>query len=408
MRARKGRPVASAKTWFALLSQLLVAFTVEFDNEFERRMIQAGYHGALLSMVLWNNLVRFTTQGPISVRELAHQALAPEAQIKFQLGCLERWGFVVLQPDSPDDRPVPSRLHRSGRLLRDGWGSGRGIRSGWKVLLTDKGRKAGELWPPLFGEIERRWQERFGGGDIASLRKALEEILGKMEVELPEGLPGVWETTPIYPARTANRTAPLPLPVLLSQILLALTLEFDRLSPVPLWLCASTLRVLGEQPIPAADIPRLTGSSPETSGIGWQIKPYIVVEPNPAGGRGKFVRLSPLGVSAQRRYRDLIARIEKSWEAKFGPEKTHRLREALLKLFVARAGDRLLISDGLVPAEGTVRSGIQAPALGRRDAGAAARQRMRNVVAQSKMFQSDPAGTLPHYPLWDMNRGFGP
>ncbi len=415
MGARKQGPVASAKTdspatppLCALLSQVLVAFTVEFDNEFERRMIQAGFHGALLSMVLWNNLVRFTTKGPISVRELAHQALAPEAQIKFQLGCLERWGFVVLQPDSQDDQPLPGRLHRSGRMLRDGWGSGRGIRSGWKVLLTEKGRKAAELWPPLFGEIERRWQERFGGEDIASLRKALEEILGQMEIELPEGLPGGWETTPAYPARTANRTAPLPLPVLLSQALLAFTLEFDRLSPVPLWLCAGTLRVLGEQPIPAADIPRLTGSSPETSGIGWQIKPYIVVESSPAGGRGKFVRLSPLGLSAQRGYRDLIAGIEKSWEAKFGGEKTHRLREALLKLFVARAGDRLLISDGLIPGEGTVRSGTQAPALGRRNAGAAARQRMRDVVAQSKMFQSDPAGTLPHYPLWDMNRGFGP
>jgi len=23
-------------------------------------------------------------------------------------------------------------------------------------------------------------------------------------------------------------------------------------------------------------------------------------------------------------------------------------------------------------------------------------------------FVRDPAGTLPHYPLWDMNRGFGP
>ena len=77
-------------------------------------------------------------------------------------------------------------------------------------------------------------------------------------------------------------------------------------------------------------------------------------------------------------------------------------------LFVPRVGDRLLMAEGLAPAEGTVRAGTQAPALGRRDPASAARQRMRDVVAQSEMFQRDPAGTLPHYPLWDMNRGFGP
>ncbi len=372
-------------------------------------MNKAGYHGPALSMVLWNNLVRFLTEGAISVRDLAHTALAPEAQIRFQLGCLERWGFVALQADSADDRPVESRVHRrSGRLLRDGWGSGRGIRRGWKVVLTEKGRQAGEVWPPLFGEIERRWRERFGDDEIASLREGLEEIVGQVDTELPQGLPGTWETTEAYPARTTTRTGPLPLPVLLSQALLAFTLEFDRLSPTPLRLCASTLRVLGEQPTPAAEIPRLTGSSPETCGIGWQIKPYILVEPDPGGARGKFVRLSPLGLVAQQRYRDLIAEIEKSWEAKFGRVKIHRLREALLELFVARVGDRLLISEGLVPEEGTVRAGKQAPALGRRVAGAAARQRMSHLVAQSKIFQRDPAGTLPHYPLWDMNRGFGP
>jgi hypothetical protein len=319
MRARKLGPVASGKSSLpagrplcTLLSQVLIAFTLEFDNAFVRRMNQAGYHGATLSMVLWSNLIRFVTDGAISVRDLAHRALAPEAQIRFQLGCSERWGYVVFQPDSADDRPVPTHVqHRSRRMLRDGWGSGRGIRSAWTVLLTEKGRMASEVWPLLFGEVERRWRERFGG-DIASLREVLEQILGQVVLELPEGLPGTWETTLAYPARTAKHSGPLPLPALLSQVLLAFTLEFDRLSQAPLRICASTLRVLGDEPIPVADIPRLTGSSPETSGIG------------------------------------------------------------------------------------------------RRDVGTAARQRMRELVAQSEMFQRDPAGTLPHYPLWDMNRGFGP
>jgi hypothetical protein len=42
------------------------------------------------------------------------------------------------------------------------------------------------------------------------------------------------------------------------------------------------------------------------------------------------------------------------------------------------------------------------------DIGPAARQRKRDLVIQTEAFVRDPAGALPHYPLWDMNRGFGP
>jgi hypothetical protein len=41
-----------------LLSQVLVAYTVEFDNEFERRMGAAGYRGAGLSLGVWSNVMR--------------------------------------------------------------------------------------------------------------------------------------------------------------------------------------------------------------------------------------------------------------------------------------------------------------------------------------------------------------
>lgn len=365
---------------------MLVAFTIELDNQFELRMSDAGHSGARLSLMLWSNLMRFLTEEGVTVRTLAAQALAPENQVKFELGCLERWGFVALRADSSDDRPIPTRAHRlAGRILRDGWGSGRGIRSGWMVLLTGKGRKACEIWPPLPGEIERRWQARFGDEQIARLRQALEDVARQLDVDLPRGLPA-----------------------LLSQLLLAFTIEFDRESRAPLELCANTLRVLGESPISVSDIARLTGASPETSGIGWQIKPYVSVEPDPAAKRGKLVRLTPLGLKTQQTYHELIGQIEKRWETRFGMDTMDRLRASLRELFVPRRRDRLLLAEGLVPITGTVRAGGQAPALGRCEIGAAARQRMRDLVAQTEMFLRDPAGTLPHYPLWDMNRGFGP
>ncbi|MGP0074704.1 MAG: hypothetical protein ACLPWF_22560 [Bryobacteraceae bacterium] len=393
----------------ALLSQVLVAFTIEFDNEFEWQMREAGYLGARLSLVVWTNLLRFVGEGGASVRELAAQALAPANQMKFQLGCLERWGFVVLQPDPSDDRSVPSGEHRqSGRIQRVGWGSGRGIRADWLVRLTSKGFTASRIWPPLFGEIERRWEKRFGEDAIGRLRQAMHGVAAKLDVELPHGLPAGWEGPEEFPPRVRYASESLPLPTLLSQLLLTFQIDFDRESPAPLVYCANTLRVLSEKPIRVAEIPRLTGGSPETTDIGWQIKPYVVVTSDPTASRGKVARLSPRGLRAQQEYHRLIREIEKRWGERFGSDAIGALRELLQGLFDRQSGGAPLLSAGLVPPQGTVRAGDQAPALGRRDVGAAARQRMRDLVSQTEAFVRDPAGSLPHYPLWDMNRGFGP
>jgi hypothetical protein len=123
-------PTAPQKPLSALLSQTLVAYTVELDCEFERRMMETLSRGARLSLVTWLNLLQFLGDGPVSVRMLASRALAAEEQIKNELGCLERWGFILLQPGK-----------------RPGFGSGRGIRADWPVRLTASGEMAIRIWP---------------------------------------------------------------------------------------------------------------------------------------------------------------------------------------------------------------------------------------------------------------------
>jgi hypothetical protein len=182
---------------------------------------------------------------------------------------------------------------------------------------------------------------RFGSDEIATLRRSLEDIAAQLDLDLPHGLPAPGKLDITYKARSAKtRSAhdgvPLPLPALLSQVLLAFTLEFQRESRVPLWLCANTLRVLSDQPILASEIPHLTGCSPETSGIGWQIRPFIVVESAPAPRRGKLVRLSPGGLLARENYFRVASAVEKRWETRFGKEKISRLGASLSGLFVPR------------------------------------------------------------------------
>ncbi|HTU45894.1 MAG TPA: hypothetical protein VMF91_12575 [Bryobacteraceae bacterium] len=390
-----------------LLSQTLVAFTVEVDNECERRMGEAGFRGARISLVLWLNLIRHISSSGSLVQDLAASGAGSKEALKLQLGCLERWGFLTLAPGSTEAASPRDAAGRAGRG-REGWGSGRGIRNSWAVRLSGKGLKAAEIWPDALEKVEGRWIARLGKQRMARFRKSAQAVIDALALDLPWGLPPTLiGRTEAFPARSTAAPKDLALPCLLSQLLLGFAIEFDRESPAPITMSANTLRVLGEAPIPVRDIALLTGSSPERTNIGWQLKPYVTVETAP-GVRGKVAKLTAAGLKAQQAYGRLVTEIERRWAERFGTEVVHDLREFLSALFRAEDANQPPIALGLTPPPGTVRAGDLAPALGRRDVGAAARQRMRDLVAQTEAFLRDPIDTLPYYPLWDMNRGFGP
>src|ERR1700744_2336156 len=91
----------------ALLSHALVAFTIEFDNEFEQQMVHSTTrHGStsgkrhgpwLVSMVMWLNCMQYVDEKGISVRELERLA-----RTKTNLPGMQRWGYIVVAPDPGD------------------------------------------------------------------------------------------------------------------------------------------------------------------------------------------------------------------------------------------------------------------------------------------------------------------
>ena len=94
-----------------LLSQALVAFTIEFDNEFERQMphrpatmVAAGSQGGpwLVSLVMWSNCMQFVGEEGIRVGELEDLA-----RTQTNLNGMERWGYVHVDRIQPT--PGPSR-----------------------------------------------------------------------------------------------------------------------------------------------------------------------------------------------------------------------------------------------------------------------------------------------------------
>lgn len=125
-----------------LLSQALVAFTIEFDNEFEHRMPhQTTNHGGtpyapwLVSLAMWSNCMQFIDEDGAGVDELEDLA-----RTSTNWNGMVRWGYIAVGP---------------GKIAR----------------ATPADRKAQETWRPFFGEIEERRVARFGKEEIEQLRK---------------------------------------------------------------------------------------------------------------------------------------------------------------------------------------------------------------------------------------------
>jgi DNA-binding MarR family transcriptional regulator len=309
------------------LSQLLVAFTIEFDNEFEHRMPhrtsadRSGHGPWLVSMVMWSNFLRLVPAEGLPLRALAGPNGVPK------LSGLQRWGYLVLEPDPADLRPAPPA-------------------GDWLVRPTRAGLQAQEIWRPLAAEIEQRWRDRFGDAAVEELR---ESLLPLRDSDLPRYLPvlgyGLFANT-----ATPHPGPPDPDPdlsILLSQVLFAFTTEFEAESQVSLAVCADVLRLIDEDGVRVGDLPTRGGVSKEavTMAVGFlESGGYVLVGADPAGGRAKLVRLTSKGSSAMRQSVRLFAEIHGRWQQRYGGEVVSRLQHALQAL-----ADPAILSLGLQP-----------------------------------------------------------
>jgi DNA-binding MarR family transcriptional regulator len=160
----------------ALVSQLLLTFTVEFE------------HGSPPSLPISGSPLRVLDETGARLRDLPRLTGISTQAIAMSLGTLERQGHVVVEVDPSVSRTKRARLTAKGAAAQDGY------------------RK-------LAGQIEAGWPKRFGVAAIDGLRDALEALAGDgtpTSSPLFEGLtayPDGWrasvparETLPHHPA----------------------------------------------------------------------------------------------------------------------------------------------------------------------------------------------------------------
>ncbi|MGH7856718.1 MAG: hypothetical protein ACREQY_05250 [Candidatus Binatia bacterium] len=346
----------------ALLSHALVAFTIEVDYEFERRMPHVtstegrkGPHGTyivwLTSFAMWANFLRYVPDEGIGVGELQQLARIPDGTLETCLAGMSRWGYVNVE-----GKPKAKRV----------------------VRLRMGGEDAGKKWAPLAAEVEERWQARFGGAEIDSLRASLQSALGSTGTVLPDYLP-------IARYQTALRAEVLEgavagdadgsLPALLAKVLLSFALEFETRSELALAMTANVLRVLPDEGVLVRDLPVRAGVSKEavSFALGWLEKNgYAQV----SADKAKLARPTAKGRDAQQSYGQNVGEIEDAWTERHGGA----LRKTLEAVMTKRAGNGLLLAEGLKPDPTSWRA-------------------HKRYARLTEAYVADPAAALPHYPM---------
>jgi hypothetical protein len=330
-----------------LLSQALVAFTIEVDNAFEQRMphvtsmsMKAGVPSTggpwLVSYAMWANFLQYVRPEGTDIVELSRLARSTADLMHVMAGGAHRWGYVHLEGTT-----------RKGR-----------------VRPTPNGVRAQQVWAPIAGEVEQRWEDRFGAEAVSSLRDALRAVERDRGADLPEFLPmaryGPGLAVELPPDRAIDDAAGTgPLLTSMARVLLAHTIDVESRpeATVSLAVAANLLRVLDvDGPVLERDLPKRSGTSKE--GHASMLNSFAKLGLIERIAKPKSVRLTALGARA----RDGVAAAQGAVESAWGAEAVDPIRTALEPL----VGDGTLpaspLAAGIVPAPaGTWRATMAAP-----------------------------------------------
>jgi hypothetical protein len=281
-----------------LLSQALVALTIDIDTEIELRLPHVtsshGSSGAggpwLISLAMWADFLRHLGSGPLPVLEVYRRAGLDAPTVQGYLG-LERWGYVLHGPAADDPRPkVPKK--------------------DWIVSQTANGTRWHETYPVVIADVEQRWVEHHGRTAIDHLRDALDAAIDA-EAPMPQYLPVVTRDLRTRLGRADPPETPqIGLVGLLARALLGPTMRLEAELPLSMPVLANVVRVTDDDGVLVRDLPHLTGAAKE--GVTWMSNVLV------RGGhatidlvdRKKRLRLTDTGRAAKAAYAEAVVAVD--------------------------------------------------------------------------------------------------
>ena len=294
------------------LPVLLSHAYIDLAREAEGTARDAGIPGSLL---VWADLLRVVPGEGISVTALPAAARISRRIAKAWLG-LEKQGWVTVEPGGARTKVVrPARL----------------------------GSRSRDAWAEHVPEVEAVWRGRVGPAEVDRLRRLLQTVVGALDLELPHypipygsadpratGGRAVAASAgpPRIPAHGTDwvpvtRTDPaavqsLALHALLSQALMAFTIDVEERTGFPMDMAAMLARSMPGPTALLTALPRLLG----VTGNGKSLLERHGLVRVSGEGSAKVATLTQLGQRVRRAHAPTVTVTEQDWRAHCGAAAT--------------------------------------------------------------------------------------
>ena len=309
-----GRPVAflSQPPLPVLLGRAIGAFTLDYDQA-------RGADRSIPQLGTWANALRVLDADGTDQRQLARRAVISKRVAEVVVNRLERLGRVAVEKQAIEGKRSKTKL----------------------VRLTASGEVGRASAAALVDTVQADWRQRFGNDAIDGLRDALSTVVDRLPVELPHypagygagdpsvtgggyvpedpgppRIPAHGQDWPVVLREPGSDAGHLPLPALLSQVLAAFAIDYEREQFGSLPAASNFLRFVGDDGMTLGRAQALGG----VSGNGKTMHERhldVVVEPGRPRDMRRRVFLTPRARRVRDAYPRLVMEIEDRWREQY-------------------------------------------------------------------------------------------
>ena len=295
-----------------LLGRAIGAFTLDYDQA-------RGGHRSIPQLGTWANALRVLDADGTDQRQLARRGVISRRVAEVVVNRLARHRRVAVERRAIEGKRGKTKL----------------------VRLTASGEAGRASAATLVDTVQADWRQRFGNATIDQLRDALSTVVDRLPVELPHypagygaadpsvtggnytpedpgppRIPAHGKDWPVVLRESGNDARHLHLVALLSQVLAAFAIDYERERFGSLPAVSNFLRFVGDDGMTLGLAQALGG----VAGNGKTLHERhldVVVEPGRPGDMTRRVSLTPKACRVRDAYPRLVKEIEDRWCAQF-------------------------------------------------------------------------------------------